>query len=626
MECPPDTHRPGEVLETPLERFRQLQRPLGPRMRTSRMLGVRSRPRKVYPPPMCATSRMTRSALFLLALTANGCASTPPSSKLPNHAHRSIDPALVLSSRGGAIYPAPNTTADLGRGFDSLHGEVLGNCVQKADVTSFSGGSGTGGGATSELRVTYARNRGELTEALGVRAEAAATFQFFGGSARAAFAQRNNFSSTSGFLIISQEIINSTEILESYELTRQASEILQSRGPAAFYEMCGDQFVAARITGGSLHVVLTMMDATGDITKASSSAAGLKSWLFSADGSMTSAARRTFETTNVTIQVFQSGGHSVPEKLADLISYAFRFRSEVTGINAGKAAPVAFITKPYSVVPSGSSASFISLGQQRRRLDELARSHGSARTVLSDLRLALNSQGTCKNRGERLAKAIDEVESLMKNMELDAGICAEEPLQGCDERKSHQLERAKYENLLRECMQSPLVRSDESQRQDLALREARKGEPDGFPCKVWEVSSVQPLIADDSIDQITITATALAGGSLKAAEKRFVKKNQGWAIVPPLFIPSQTRIDGVVLDDYRVSCNWGLSSCGRSRIVAEAGVTIPAVVAGGKLSTGAYVVQIRCTESEHADPRLLPESRINALEDLSRRMGVPIAR
>jgi hypothetical protein len=177
--------------------------------------------------------------VFALLLFVAGCDHADTG---PTDTPEGVDPRLVLASRGGATYPATGTTASLGRGFDSLQGEVLGDCVANGGSISFAGSEGAAG-ATSELLVRYARTREELATALGVSVEASATFAFFSASARAKYAQRDDITSDKTFLVVNNEIVNDTQTLKSFQLSPGAEQVLRDKGAADFYQMCGDQFV-----------------------------------------------------------------------------------------------------------------------------------------------------------------------------------------------------------------------------------------------------------------------------------------------------------------------------------------------------------------------------------------------
>ena len=539
-------------------------------------------------------------ATLLLCATLAGCAARSEV-VAPG---KGLDPGFVLSARGGATYPAAQTTAGLGRGFDSLHREVLGNCVAKTKATSLAGDDGSNG-ATSDLNVYYARTREELSTALGVAAEASATFKFARASARARYAQRDDFTSDTTFLVITSEVVNSTETLESYRLSEEAERILAA-GPAAFSQMCGDQFVAARITGGSLYVVLEIQNASSGFARDVSAGAGLDAWLFSASGEITDSARTKLERENVSIRVFQAGGDSHPDDLRALVPYAFRFRSEVTGANAARAAPIAFITKPYGVVPTKAGKEIPSLAGQRRKLTELAEWHGAAKMRRRELINAEAAGGECTGRKRRFSDAVADVEGVIAAIESEARECVDEPTTGCARGNARPLPRNAHLAVIEQCASEHARRGEiaaraksasEKRRLEARLKEARKGELDGSPCKTWEVRSVRPRWGN-SAEWISLTATASAGGSLQAQQSRSLAESTGWTVTPPLSVPAGASLKIEGKESYYVSCGFlNLGSCRKTRIVASTTWNVAPRVEDGSHTERQFTIRLECIES-----------------------------
>lgn len=517
-----------------------------------------------------------------------------------------IDPSLALESRGGSTHPAAGTTANLGRGFDSLQGEVLGDCVVNSKTISFAGAAEQPG-ASSDLVVRYARTREELASALGVSVEASATFGFFSGSARAKYAQREDLTSDTTFLVISNEVVNDTQSLETYRLSETADNALRTGGASQFYRMCGDQFVAARVTGGSLHVVVEIRGATRSFTQQVTAGASVQAWLFSAGGEMSTEARRTLaqETTNV--EVFQAGGLAHPEDLPSLLSFAFRFRSHVTGSNAKYAAPISFITAPYGIVASSNPINIPALTLQRRKLNELAEWHGTAKTRRKDLIDAqADGRGSCEDRDRKLDAAIHDVELRMKAIEVEAQACVDDPVRGCGNGRARPIPSNLHLDVIKACAPQRAKDDQLAERKAAAarqaeleaqLRDARKGEPGGTPCGVWEVRSVKPGGFSNAA-WISVTATADAGGSMHATETRDLFETAGWSVNPELRTPTGANllVEGKV--KFQTGCGWFDGPCQKGdRVVASHDFVVPSTIAEGTVKTNDFAIRLECVQA-----------------------------
>lgn len=565
------------------------------------------------------TLRASTLGLVFSAAAACDVAGTGPSSTEPGPAQaEGVDPSLVLASRGGGSHPAPGTTAMLGRGFDSLSGEVLGDCVARTKTMSFAGATEQPG-ATSDLVVRYARTREELASSLGVSGEASASFGFFSGSARASWAHRDEIATDTTFLVISNQVVNNTESLETYQLSDAAEKALREGGSAAFYRMCGDQFIAARVTGGSLQVVVEIRNTSKSLMKEMSAGAGIKAWVFSASGEITSAAKSALEKEDIDIQVFQDGGLEYPSGLGDLVSYAYRFRGSVTGANSKHAAPIAFVTAPYSVVSSDASINVPSLTQQRRKLTELAVWHGDAKARRRDLIDAQSEPGTCKDRTARFEAAIGDVEQVMQTIAVDAQACVEAPLKSCGVTRARRMPRDAHAALISQCTGKAPVNQRELDEKRAAekrlaeteaeLREAKKGDTGGSPCAVWEVRSVKPKFGNAAA-WVLVTASASAGGTLQAKEERKLFEDSGWAINPALRLPTgaQFVVHGKV--NYSTGCGLFDGPCQKGdKIVSSHVMKLGQTIPNGTVEGDQFTLAFECVESaggRRVAPRVRP--------------------
>ncbi len=328
--------------------------------------------------------------------------------------------------------------------------------------------------------------------------------------------------------------------------------------------------------------------------------------MYSANGEITTSALQKLESEKTNLRVFQEGGISHPKDLRELLSYAFRFRGQVTGANSSRAAPIAFITKPYSVVPTEAGQQVPSLAHQRRKLTELAEWHGAAKTRRRDLINAEAASGECPGRKKKFSRAITGVENVMAKIESEAQACVDAPAGGCGQGNARPLPRDAYLKVIEECASDHARREElaaraksdaEKRRLEAQLKEERKGEQDGSPCKTWEIRSVRPGWGSQT-EWVSLTATASAGGSMQAKQVRALNESTGWAVAPALSVPTGAVLQIEGKESYSVSCGFlNLGSCRKTRVVATRALKLAQHIKDGTSTDKGFTVRAQCVES-----------------------------
>ena len=181
-------------------------------------------------------------------------------------------PAYPTSNTPGAPakVPANNSGLDFGRGFNSLTGEVKQTCIvfSEADKDQPTSGSQQGNLAAELADWTH-----DVTKQMNMDATASFGFGVYSGDASFSYMSTGHLHRYGQYLFINETLENERQLLKQkkYSLRKEALNALKS-GIPAFIDMCGDEFVEGRITGGSLLAILKVDGSTeSEQTKAAGS-------------------------------------------------------------------------------------------------------------------------------------------------------------------------------------------------------------------------------------------------------------------------------------------------------------------------------------------------------------------
>jgi hypothetical protein len=333
--------------------------------------------------------------------------------------------AFVIASCGGgdvgqlnptdskpqAVIEIPSgSTLLVGRGYNSVKGEALGPCV-KASSERLTTVGGRGAQQT-DYTMKHIDSFESLAESLNVSIAGAYGKGMFRGSAKAGLFQSKDVTTHSTYLLVSVKVANQTEVLERYEYEPEAKALLQAGNRAEFLARCGDEFVAARTTGGEFTAIVEFKSKSQEEKREIEAAVRAKggTWNVAADFKNSMAAISRVSETQVTI--LRTGTTGALPNIENLVQTALDFPAQV---NQNTSWPFTITTVSYDAVLDGASEGLprpVNLERQRGFLEDVFRVKMTLTKLRNDVLYILKNQNQFQN--------IDVAQLNATNAELDA--------------------------------------------------------------------------------------------------------------------------------------------------------------------------------------------------------------
>jgi len=352
-------------------------------------------------------------------------------------------------------------------------------------------------------RVFYARTKQEVLRELGF--SGGFSLGLFGFGAHAGFESlsRQLQTASTTFAVIQIRVESASDTLRDYRLKKDAAETLRRSGSLAFYEMCGDGFVAAVRQGGYFLGIVALESVSDADTRRLSGEAGA-SFLGIGVNAGAHTTRDTFLTKhNARYSIIQEGGDTSGadsvqklENLDNLLARAERFKRSVS---AGKTVATELIVEPYQVTTNRPRrADLWDLTEQRRVLADLAVHHGELEQADAELQERLGSR-TCANDRDKskLERAHADYEQSLKDIKKRAEDCVHNPRSRCKERGLDLLDADAHRKKMQLCAQDSPSRGDSGLLGRMPSSPAPPPPKPGVdaPCRVWRFASVVAAVS-----------------------------------------------------------------------------------------------------------------------------------
>ena len=289
-----------------------------------------------------------------------------------------------VSAKPNSVIEVPSgSTILIGRGFNSVRAEVLSNCVKNGALTTI-GGSGQ----NTEFVMKQIETIEDLKESLAVSASGSFGYGLYKGSAKASFMKSKDFSSNSSYLMVSVKVSNQTETLEKYEFTDEARALLKANKRTEFLNRCGDEFFAAKTTGGEFTAIVEFKSKTEqekqDISASIKASGG--TWKVATD--FKSAMEKLSKVSETKVTILREGGSGELPNFDNLVQAALKFPAEITQTNAW---PYTVTTIPYAAVSDQDPnlARPLVLRDAQRFFDDVSRAFMSLIKVRNDVSYVL---------------------------------------------------------------------------------------------------------------------------------------------------------------------------------------------------------------------------------------------
>jgi hypothetical protein len=158
------------------------------------------------------------------------------------------DPRIPTS----LIDPTSDARLAIGAGFDSITGTVKPPCInQSVKDLPPAESSGQNGG----LHFTRINSLDDEESALGVDAKASYGIGLFSADASVKYLSTSSVDSYESYMLIDEPLSNAKQLLSGYTLNKTGKQAYHS-GLLTFIAVCGDQYIAGRVTGGKLQAML----------------------------------------------------------------------------------------------------------------------------------------------------------------------------------------------------------------------------------------------------------------------------------------------------------------------------------------------------------------------------------
>jgi hypothetical protein len=263
------------------------------------------------------------AALLAMAIISSACHRHEWHAKKVSPSNEIMSPAQVQNGVGRV--PANNSQLDFGVGLDSLTDVPKSRCVQFAneDVKPAAALA-----QKSYLRMDDAHTAEDMANKQGFSFAASFDTGAYSGDASADFARSEKSSRYSENLIINEYVENEVQLLntEKVSLTKEGRKALDS-GLLTFRNLCGDQFIMGKVTGGSISAILNVESDSYE----SQQTAHLKLHAASAMGSANAAAESEVDELRkagrLTVSITREGpaedwpDSTVPELMAYARTY-----------------------------------------------------------------------------------------------------------------------------------------------------------------------------------------------------------------------------------------------------------------------------------------------------------------
>lgn len=392
-------------------------------------------------------------------------------------------------------YPA-TPEVELGRGFNSLSGEIRGDCVVPSKAPPRQGAN------RMVETVFHARSKEEILRTVGYSGGVNFGIGGFGLNLGFESLNRNVHSANTSFAVIQIQLEARSEILQRRSLTKHAVETLRREGAGQFYELCGDGFVAAIRQGGYFLGIVALDGVTDEETRKLSGEAGVSFLGFGVSGGALNERRRFLDQHRARYYIIQEGGDprgvSTLQKLEDIDALLARAEHFKQAVVQGQAVATRLVVEPYQVTSNRPrNRTLWNLTEQRRFLDQLAVDFGALQQAEAELKEKLTATSCArKGDGRKLESLHEDYQKSITDTRRRAEDCVNDPQRGCKGRGLDAVDSDAHRKAMARCSAAPeLPKSGVlgSMVSRPAPRPTRPGVD--APCRIWEFASVSVRVA-----------------------------------------------------------------------------------------------------------------------------------
>lgn len=232
------------------------------------------------------------------------------------------------SSLQNSTIGAGGLALNLGDGYDTLTGEVRGECVVGDSATPTLGASG----AKVEFTLVKVEDQKRLNTLLNVSASATLKSSLNDVTGSAAFSRTVNINDYSVYVMVKVSVNNALYKITNYALKPDKYELLERDGKEAFRKICGDEFIVASQTGGELFGVLQITTKSKEDKEEVSAKIAGSYGNFSGEGEFKRNMTEITKNKSLQVYIYQNGGNRDGMTLSadGLLEAALKFPAAVS--------------------------------------------------------------------------------------------------------------------------------------------------------------------------------------------------------------------------------------------------------------------------------------------------------
>lgn len=254
----------------------------------------------------------------------------------------------IVPSISAQQIPSENSTADVGKGYDSFRGAAMKGCVEysgaQTDLTQQTGDPQAG-----HLNLTHSTSSEEFASSLAINAAASFAFGVYSGDLSVSYSHSEKLNRYSEYLLVSTHVENERRILKKPVLSALGRRAA-SKGPTTFFLTCGDQFIEGYVNGGEFTAIVNASSSSKEEqTDASLTLHAAASGSGSLDLSVKQKITNLQNEGRLSVDVTRKGPAENFPKLTvlELIEYARTYPSKVSS-SSKNAWTISYLTSDYT--------------------------------------------------------------------------------------------------------------------------------------------------------------------------------------------------------------------------------------------------------------------------------------
>lgn len=206
---------------------------------------------------------------------------------------------------------------DIGVGFSTISSEAKGECVDVVKLSPVGGNAGQN--VTFSLR--QLENTNSLSELLDISNSASLKAISGTTKGKASFLRSVKMNDYSLYALASVKVENNTEKMRNVRFNDHAIRLIKDDDSKRFQEVCGDEFVIGKISGGEFHAIIEIQTKSVQDKKSIDAKLSGSYGIFSGSSQFEKSIDSIAKTNSVQVYVYSSGGsgEAIPSQRDEMV-------------------------------------------------------------------------------------------------------------------------------------------------------------------------------------------------------------------------------------------------------------------------------------------------------------------